>query len=184
MLFGGEQRPLPRTNSAERLRRTFQPARVRLLFVGESPPASGRFFYRRDSGLYRAMRDAFQRVDSSIGDDDFLAVFQSWGCYLIDLCPEPVDRLAPQARRAACQAGEGSLSRTIRHLQPAIIATVVRSIERDVAQAAARADWHGPLIRLPYPGRWSRYRDVFIDTLVPAIGGLMPQRKPGWRAAG
>jgi hypothetical protein len=28
----------------EILRRSFRPARVRVLFVGESPPASGRFF--------------------------------------------------------------------------------------------------------------------------------------------
>jgi hypothetical protein len=38
----------------EHLRKHYRPDRVRILFVGESPPASGRFFYQADSGLYRA----------------------------------------------------------------------------------------------------------------------------------
>ena len=44
----------------ERLRQQFRPEAVRLLFIGESPPASGRFFYHGDSGLYRAIREVFQ----------------------------------------------------------------------------------------------------------------------------
>jgi hypothetical protein len=43
----------------ERLRRRYRPDGVRILFVGEAPPASGRFFYQADSGLYRAVRDTF-----------------------------------------------------------------------------------------------------------------------------
>lgn len=35
----------------EILRRAWRPVEVQLLFVGESPPFSGRFFYQRDSGL-------------------------------------------------------------------------------------------------------------------------------------
>ena len=157
----------------ESLRRSFRPALVRLLFIGESPPASGRFFYRRDSGLYRAMRDAFQSVDPSIDDENFLGRFQSSGCYLTDLCAEPVDHLDSKARRTACGSSEERLARNIAELRPARIATVVRSIERNVLRAASRADWCGGFIHLPYPGRWSRYRDAFVNTLAPTISGLM-----------
>jgi hypothetical protein len=45
--------------SEERLRRRYQPDRIRVLLVGESPPASGRYFYVANSGLYRAIRDTF-----------------------------------------------------------------------------------------------------------------------------
>ncbi len=159
----------------ESLRRRFRPAPLRVLFVGESPPASGRFFYRGDSGLYRAMRDAFRTIDPSIEDANFLSVFRACGCYLIDLCPEPVDRLDPRSRRAACRAGEVSLSRSIARLRPPVIATVLRSIECNVTRAASRADWQGPLIHLPYPGRWSRYREEFVRTLAPTISALLPQ---------
>src|SRR3954451_16652 len=139
----------------ERLRRRYRPAQVRALFVGESPPTSGRFFYRGDSGLYRAMREAFQTVDAAMGDEPFLTHFQSLGCYLVDLCAEPVDRLDTKSRRAACRAGQASLSRTIARFHPAMIVTVVRSIEDDVLNAAASADWNGRMMHLPYPGRWS-----------------------------
>ena len=158
--------------SRERLRRSFRPACVRLLFVGESPPVSGRFFYQRDSGLYRAMREAFRAINPLINDENFLAVFRSSGCYLIDLCPDPVDHLDLKSRRAACLAGEALLARAIVRLQPDMIATVVRSIEGNVTGSASRADWHGPFIHLPYPGRWSRYRDVFVEALIPVVKEL------------
>src|ERR1700677_1381627 len=97
----------------EKLRRIFRPAHVQLLFVGEAPPASGRFFYSRNSGLYRAMRDAFRSVDPAIDDENFLAVFKGSGCYLTDLCPEPVDRLNSKLREAARLGAEKSLARKI-----------------------------------------------------------------------
>ena len=156
----------------ERLRRRHRPDRVRLLFIGEAPPASGRFFYQRDSGLYRAMLEAFHSVDPAVDECNFLALFQTAGCYLIDLCPQPVDHLPAKQRRSVCHANQGTLARAIARLQPAMIATVVRSIEGNVAQAAAAADWQGPYLHLPYPGRWSRFRRVFIATLTPVIKSL------------
>ena len=104
----------------ERLRRSFCPARVRLLFIGESPLASGRFFYHGDSGLYRAMREVFRAVSPLIVDETILAAFQASGCYLTDLCPTPADHLDPKSRRAARRVGEVSLSRAIAMLQPAL----------------------------------------------------------------
>jgi hypothetical protein len=157
----------------ESLRRTFRPADIRLLFIGEAPPVSGRFFYQRDSGLYRAMRDAFRIVDASIDDENFLEAFHEAGCYLVDLCPEPVDHLDSKARRAACSTSEALLAGIVAQLQPAMIGTVVRSIEDNVARSAARSGWHGPFLHLPYPGRWSRHRDRFVEALVPAIGSLI-----------
>ncbi len=156
----------------ERFRRSFRPADLRLLFIGESPPASGRFFYQRDSGLYRAMRDAFRVIDPSINDENFLATFQGVGCYLVDLCPEPVDQLDSQSRRRACRAGEELLSSKIARLRPAMIATLLRSIEGNVTRAASHANWRGSFIHLPYPGRWSRHRRTFVYILAPVIGVL------------
>lgn len=153
----------------EALRRRFQPAPVRLLFIGESPPASGRFFYQADSGLYRAVRDSFQAVLPGITEDNFLSRFKATGCYLIDLCPDPVDDLPADLRRATCLASESTLARTIRHLRPTKIATVVRSIENNVRRSLIRAHWLGPVVHLPYPGRWSRNRDLFVSTLVAEL---------------
>jgi hypothetical protein len=160
----------------ERLRRKYRPADIRLLFIGESPPASGRFFYRQDSGLYRAIRDAFRTVDSSISDHGFLETFKDTGCYLIDACGVPVDHLDNRSRRAACFAGEPGLTRKIRQLQPGAIVTLVKSIRHNVRRAAARSGWSGPIIEVPYPGRWASHRQVFLELLVPRLEQLLTGR--------
>jgi hypothetical protein len=152
--------------------RRYRPDDLRLLFIGEAPPASGRFFYNRDSGLYRAMRDAFQTIDPCLTDENFLAAFQQAGCYLIDACPHPVDRLDPRSRRAACLASEPLLSRRIKRLQPQAIVTLVQSIQNNVERAIHRAGWQGPLLNLPYPGRWIRHREIFLEALVPQLRTL------------
>jgi hypothetical protein len=158
---------------AEIVRQSFRPRKVRLLFVGESLPASGRFFYHRDSGLYRAMRDVFRAVDSAIDDENFLNRFRDAGCYLVDLCARPVDDLDPRSRRAACLAGERRLAKAIAEFEPERIATLVRSIEPNVKKAAARAGWDGPFLHLPYPGRWIKHRKAFTELLVPQIRGWL-----------
>jgi len=157
----------------EKLRRVFRLARVQLLFVGEAPPASGRFFYARNSGLYRAMRDAFRSIDPVIDDENFLTVFKASGCYLIDLCPEPVDDLDSKLREPARQGAEKLLTREIAQLQPVMIAPMLRSIGAHVLRSAAHAGWQGEIIHLPYPGRWYRHRNAFIEALAPTLRQLI-----------
>lgn len=155
--------------SQEELRQSYRPSEVRLLFIGESPPASGRFFYQADSGLYRAIREAFVAADSSFDTADFLSAFRDGGCYLIDLCPEPVDRLPPEERRAARQAAEPALTKMLGCLQPNAIVILLRSIEENVTRAASRAKWTGPRICLPYPGRWTKHKRVFAAGLAKLL---------------
>jgi hypothetical protein len=163
----------PKASDHEAVRARYRPDEVRLLFVGESPPASGRFFYNRDSGLYGAMLGAFQAVDHSISEDNFLDVFKRSGCYLTDACRQPVDRLDPVARRNACSAGEKTLASRIRRLQPGIIISLVRSIKRNVENAASAASFEGTLLNTPYPGRWIRHREEFLKILTPELRRLL-----------
>jgi hypothetical protein len=169
--------------SRERLQRLYRPTRVQILFVGEAPPASGRFFYRADSGLYRAIREAFITAFPELKDDDFLNSFRSLGCYLVDLCPEPVDRLGRKARRNACVKGETRLSRTLQRFGPSVVITVVRSIGGNVRHSERRVNWSGLHVELPYPGRWKHYRTVFVRALVPLFR-KMKSRAGGVRGKG
>ena len=114
---GNPKASIPR----ERLRRRYRPDRVRILFVGEAPRASGRFFYRADSGLYRAVRDTFISAFPNLQKADFLESFRALGCYLVDLCGRPVDRMDRKARRQVCFAGEASLNGRLRRLRPEIV---------------------------------------------------------------
>jgi hypothetical protein len=161
----------------ERLRESFRPKRIRLLFVGEAPPASGRFFYSGNSGLYRAMREAFQAVDPRISDENFLLRFQAFGCYLTDLCQQPVDRLDVELRRRACVSSEASLAQRLAGLRPDRIAPVLRAIRNHVANAAARANWQGEILELPYPGRWFHLRAEFVKALEPTLRELAGPRR-------
>ena len=153
----------------EGLRRRYRPDRVRVLFVGEAPPASGRFFYQADSGLYRAVRDAFACVFPAARESDFLKSFRTLGCYLVDLCDRPVDRLARTQRTKACLEGEARLGRTLKRLQPEIVITLVRSISANVKHAQQRANWQGFAIELPYPGRWHHHRARFFRAIKPVL---------------
>jgi uracil DNA glycosylase superfamily protein len=163
---------LSTSGDRETLRKSFRPACIHLLFIGEAPPVSGRFFYSANSGLYRAMRMAFQIADSTINNETFLAAFQQRGCYLTDLCLEPVDHLAPDERRALRRNGEARLARQLRRLRPVVIAPVLRSISKNVENAVSSARWRGDIVELPYPGRWSRNREAFIQALVPILRRL------------
>jgi hypothetical protein len=68
------------------------------------------------------------------------------------------------------------LSRKIKRLQPRAIVTLVRSIRANVERAISSAGWNGPLLDLPYPGRWIRHRKIFLDALVPQLGALADDR--------
>jgi hypothetical protein len=154
----------------ETLRRRYRPTRIHVLFVGESPPASGRYFYAGDSGLFHAVREAFQNVvPRTRSAGRFLTSFRDLGCALVDLCERPVDRLPPARRRARCRASEARLAREIAEARPRAIVVVVRSIEGNVRRAMDRVSWQGESLALPYPGRWIRHRVTFVATLAAAL---------------
>jgi hypothetical protein len=117
------------------------------------------------------MRDTFVAAFPSLrsSNSKFLKSFRSMGCYLVDLCGEPVDRMNPYLRRCVCLNGEARLARTLRKVRPMIIVTIVRSIGSNVRRAEAAAGWSGPHLELPYPGRWHRFRVTFRRMLVPVL---------------
>jgi hypothetical protein len=181
MTFNPATPRIKTSEAKERLRRSYRPKRVRILFVGEGPPASGRFFYRADSGLYRAIRDAFVQAFQSIRNETFLESFRELGCYLVDLCGMPVDRLRDSARRRARIAGEPRLGETLRQLQPTVVITVAKSVAQNVERAEKLANWSGVSVTLPYPGRWLHHRAIFLKGLIPVLRkfGPPPGKLPG-----
>jgi hypothetical protein len=158
----------------ESLRRRYRPDQVRILFVGEAPPVSGRFFYRGNSGLYRAIRDAFITAFPSLPKEGFLEAFRAFDCYLVDLCSRPVDHLPHSTRTTISYEGEARLARTIRVVRPMVIVTLLRSIRVNVKRAQSIAGWSGLHLELPYPGRWKRHRVEFQRQLVPILLKTLP----------
>ena len=176
----------------EALRGSFRPSDVRVLFVGESPPNAGSFFYAGDSELYRATRDAFHRAlpDSRAGD--FLQYFAASGCYLEDLSHEPINQLTNHSdgswrkRLEMRRAGEASLAQMIATSKPAVIVVLLKGIADNVARAAAIAGYtHVERHVLTYPSRWHRHRVAYrveLSSLVRTLArsGIIqpPARTP------
>lgn len=165
-----------RTARAERARRRYRPPRVRVLMVAESPPASGRFFYHADSGLYRAVRDAFASVYAPTTGPTFLDSFRARGWYLVDLCRTPVNHLRPPARRQAHARGVRGLARTVRRLRPRAVVLVVRMISGPVRRALRLAEWSGPSWEVSYPGRWAAARRAFATQFRTVLLRVKRQR--------
>lgn len=116
--------------SVERSRQAYRPATVRVLFVGESPPANDTFFYFGDSSLARCTREAFEQLYGQTTDpQQFLEAFREQGFYLVDLCRTPVNRLSNRARRAARRAAVEDLAGMLRELRPDRIVVVMKAIE-------------------------------------------------------
>jgi hypothetical protein len=167
-------------SAREQLRRSFRPADVRVFFVGESPPAAGTFFYAADSGLYRATRDAFgAALPSCHGSDSFLTCFAAFGCYLDDLCQEPVNHLTDrrdsswQKRVKARRDGEPRLAQTLAELQPHVVVVLLKGIAKNVARAANLAGYaEVERYTLTYPSRWHLHRLAYRRELAALVGDL------------
>ncbi len=114
----------------ERIRRGFKPDSIATLFVGESAPKGGTFFYKGDSGLFREMRKAFK------GGPDFLADFRKKNFYLDDLVLHPIDGLDRRKRREQCRNSVDSLSRRLKEYSPDAIVVIGHGIDKFIRTAA------------------------------------------------
>jgi hypothetical protein len=72
------------------------------LFVGESAPDSGAFFYYGNTALSRHM-DAAMKAAGLVGNGDFLERFKAYGWYLDDLVLTPVNHLPKSQRKRECR---------------------------------------------------------------------------------
>ena len=150
-------------NSIEAVRARFKPEPIRVLCVGESPPAGGTFFYCENSNLYRYTEEAFAAAfGRQFGPgEEFLKFFSGLGCYLDDLCAMPLNHLQKgerEIRRAACIT---SLSARLRIASPQAIVVVMKSIESPVRQAAKQAEpGRIPFFALPFPAQGNQRKYV------------------------
>ena len=109
----------------EKIRKSFRPERITTLFVGESAPSGGTFFYNENSNLFRCMKRAFD------GQATFLDDFKSSGFYLDDLVLIPVNKLERQDRTALRQQSISTLADRLADYKPmAIVILIVRKVPR------------------------------------------------------
>jgi hypothetical protein len=134
----------------ENTRASFRPSKIATLFIGESAPAAGVFFYYGNSGMTRYMRRAIEEVCGPT--PDFLAYFKAQGWYLDDLVLSPVNKLSRSERIAACRDAQDGLADRVKEYKPLAIVTLLMSIRDIVIGAATKAGCSAPIYALPFPG--------------------------------
>ena len=142
----------------ENLRANYRPDIIRVLFIGESPPASGMFFYRENSTLYYATKEAFNNPSN------FLIKFQNWGFFLDDLVRFPINRFDDVKRKAERLGHQDELAARLINYQPLAVVTVMKGIKSHVDKAIELAGLAVKNYALPFP--WSKqYRIQYVNGL-------------------
>jgi hypothetical protein len=139
-------------DDTQALRLRYRPGRVRTLFVGESAPVEGRFFYDGRNLMLSHFKRAFGRAGEN--DAAFLTWFRSAGMLLDDLSHAPVNGLPNAERAAACKAAVPELAARIRAYDPEAIVCVMRSrgIEGYVSEAVTISGTRAQFHTTAFPG--------------------------------
>jgi hypothetical protein len=144
--------------SVETVRASYRPKPILTLFVGESAPNSGDFFYYGNTALTGYMKQAMEAAGLG-GDGDFLERFKAYGWYLDDLVLTPINQLgrSPQ-RKKECRDAQASMAARIKEYQPRAIVSLLLSI-RDIVEAAAiDASSNARLFAVPFAGMGQQLR--------------------------
>jgi hypothetical protein len=153
-----------------RKRMQYRPRRIKVLFVGEAPPANGSFFYFGNNRLLHHMRRA---IGSSASDADFLESFMERGWYLDDLISVPIRNM--RDRKKQCRQARASLAARIVDYNPSAIVCLLRRIRNDVKIAASRANTKAHLYILPFAGQ--SHQSKFLEEMkriLPELEALPP----------
>jgi hypothetical protein len=155
----------------ETLRASFRPALITTLFVGESAPHNGTFFYDGDNAMLRYI----ERATASVlgGSGDFLERFKAAGWYLDDLVLTPVNHLTMPERKLLCLGAQSDLAKRIATYRPEAIVSLLKFVHPMVEAAAVEAGSTAPLYSVPFPGTGQQGRFALamaeIVTILPRL---------------
>ena len=158
-------------NTYENLRNHYKPDKVEVLFVGESRPQGGTFFYQGDSALYRETKKAF---DEFFEEDIFtLNRFKNWNCWLYDISENPVNGLGDHERKAEIHLNIPKLIDTIETFNPkTIIVCKKKFVEPEIRKSSIMYNYceGESIFFLPFPGQGNQRK--YREGLVKALGGI------------
>ena len=149
------------------LREFYKPDKVRILFVGESPPRGGTFFYKENSLLYRYTKEAFEQAKKPFS----LEYFRHTGCWLFDVCENPVDGLSARFRRQEICDNKSRLISAIQSVTPEFIVVVKKGdMKKIVFEAIINTGDYttgATAFNLPFPacGHQNQYRNELVKII-------------------
>jgi hypothetical protein len=129
------------TEAMRQLWQQYKPEAVRVIFITEAVQPGNVFFYHKNSNVFRAVKAAFvQAFGAFTNNDEFLNFFKETGCYVDYLCPDLINGLTIQARQQARTAGIKPLSERLALLQPQVVITIMKVLEKEVLEAIRLAE--------------------------------------------
>jgi len=156
--------------NVEDVRARYRPERIKTLFVGESAPYSGAFFYCGNNAMLSHMRSVLAPGES---DGDFLESFKARAWFLDDLSLEPANHLPRSQKRDALRASVPGLAERIALYRPEAIVSVLFSVAPFVEAAADQAGSAAPRFRLPFPGMGHQLRfKTELERILPDLPRL------------
>jgi len=154
-------------------RNKYKPGKVNVLFIAESPPSSGGYFYAEKTiGKDHLFRETMKALEfwpihrpmrKGCDKRRMLNEFRSIGFFLIDACEIPVDRLRSRERRLSTVQGALSLPRRVKSLDPDRILIVEKTVFKPARQVLSDAGFGNRILNtkpLPFPchGNQRKYR--------------------------
>lgn len=152
----------------EQLRASYRPARIKVLFVGESAPAGGAFFYKQTGQVHGQFHQA---LAPRIGDSPtFVEAFKQAGFYLDDLVLEPVNKLSGSKKKALHAANIQSLAERLKTYRAPLVVAFMKGIATPVSAAVAASGVPCRLNIIPFPGngRQAEFRSA-MATILPEL---------------
>lgn len=147
-------------------RNRYVPAKVRTIFVLESPPTSGKYFYNPDGKtsepLFRAMMKDVLGIASN-SKEEGLKQFAARGYLVIDATYTPVNRFTDRQKEAAILANFPHLISELRRYkgsQTGIVlvqANVCRLLEPKLRESGFNVLNRGKVIPFPSSGQQNKF---------------------------
>lgn len=141
-------------NKFEDLQQQYKPEKINVLFIADAPAAGTRYFYRKNSELFKAVKAAFTQVFGDFKDrDEFLNFYKDFGCYLDNICLVPVKHLSDKEQKAERRRGIEPLAERITQMQPRLIIITMKAIEKYVREAIdlSKAEGIEQVASIPFP---------------------------------
>jgi hypothetical protein len=153
----------------------WKPEKVTVLFIAESPPASGAYFYfpvttGRDS-LFNTTMKALgiyperKAMPKGLDKKGMLAEFQARGFFLIDVCYAPINKLPPKEKKRAIAKEIPALMQKVRELNPEGVIIIKKGLFEPVKTALEYAGLGGKILNkeailFPGSGNQRTYRRI------------------------
>lgn len=152
----------------EHIRESHRPNNIRILFVGESPPKIGKFFYV-ESLMTTFISKPFElRFNITFNNNqDFIDFFKNKDCYLDDLCTEPVDKLPPNIRKQKLIESVKPFSKKLAEMKPLVVISILKRIEPYVVNSIELSGIDTKFYSVPFPGfgNQKRFKQEVLDIL-------------------